>query len=147
MVERKLYQVYTALNVMKLTRVLQIYHKIFHIENGVHRTNSSRTKTHKRIPIHHGQWVKNFKSLFQYVYIILNPNGRKFCSCLRHVLKFRNLSAKFASNFNDYIIHQIRKFSSFYLKHSNHDALSLTLLIFFGVTIFFIISLLVAFLK
>ena len=30
-------------------------------------------------------------------------------------------------NFNDYIIYQARKFSSFYLKHSNQDALSLTL--------------------
>ena len=56
------------------------------------------------------------------------------------ILKFHNLS-------DDYIIHETRKIMSFYLKRSNQDALALTLLVFFVVTNFFIISLIVGFLK
>ena len=73
--------------------------------------------------------------------------AESFVAVCDMILKFHNLSAKFTCNFDDYIIHETRKFTSFYLKHSNQDALALTLLIYFVVTNFFIISLLVGFLK
>ena len=73
--------------------------------------------------------------------------AESFATVCNMLLKFHDLPAKFANHFNDYIIHQTRKISTFYLKHSDQDAQSLILLILSDVTNFIIISLLVGFLK
>ena len=49
--------------------------------------------------------------------------AENFLTVCDMLLKFHNLSAKFACNFNDYIIHRTKNFLSFYSKLSKQDAL------------------------
>ena len=45
---------------------------MFLVVNGMYITNGSCTETHKKIPIHYGQWEKIFKIAFLHVYDALN---------------------------------------------------------------------------
>ena len=45
-------------NILKFIYVIQIWHSMSHIKNGIHTTNGLSTKTHKCFPIHYGSWGK-----------------------------------------------------------------------------------------
>ena len=60
----------------------------FPIINGINNINILYTGSHKRIPKYYGQWVKNLKSLFQYVCMELNKMKLTWV-----FLKYKNMFA------------------------------------------------------
>ena len=57
---------------MEFTYVIQMYKRMVPIRNGINSINILYKGFFKIIPIYYGEWVKNLKSTFKYVFIELN---------------------------------------------------------------------------